>query len=140
MVFEAYNEFENLLGEASHAISLWRVREKAASHANPQDWVVFDEGGLSEASNQKIPIPQASSPPNLRRGFIMKGNLFMLACAVSLVAVARENPVAIVVSGGRSQSRARQSAVSVHGLCHLNGHYEGDTRWKPSLHCARLGV
>ena len=33
----------------------------------------------------------------------MKGNLFMLACAVSLVAVARENPVAIVVSGGRSQ-------------------------------------
>ena len=47
----------------------------------------------------------------------MKGNLFMLACAVSLVAVARENPVAIVVSGGRSQSRARQSAVSVHGLC-----------------------
>ena len=69
----------------------------------------------------------------------MKGNLFMLACAVSLVAVARENPVAIVVSGGRSQSRARQSAVSVHGLCHLNGHYE-DKRWKPSLHCARLGV
>ena len=31
MVFEAYNEFENLLGEASHAIILWRVHVKSQS-------------------------------------------------------------------------------------------------------------
>ena len=73
--------------------------------------------GSARLQIKKIPIPQASSPPNLRRGFIMKGNLFMLACAVSLVAVARENPVAIVVSGGRSQTIVRfiSSRSDQHG-------------------------
>ena len=43
-----------------------------------------------------------------------------------------------LVSGGRSQSRARQSAVSAQGLCHLNGHYE-DKRWEAQLTLRSVG-
>ena len=38
----------------------------------------------------------------------------------------------------RSQSRARQSAVSAQGLCHLNGHYE-DKRWEAQLTLRSVG-
>ena len=43
-----------------------------------------------------------------------------------------------LVSGGRSQSRARQSAVSAQGLCHLNGHYK-DKRWDAHLTLRSVG-
>ena len=100
---------------------------RAGEHPNPKG---FGKGSTKSAGPEDgHPTPQGSDPPRVtgqrstpRRDPASNWNQRPLSLA-GLARVSRVKTIKnIDCGGGRSQSRACQSAVSVHGLCHLNGH------------------